>query len=166
MADVAEPRSDWRTCCRLITAGLPCPSSDISTAAKYSNAIAIQRCSMSFGLPHHASTRLNAAHAVTLQARGQGFESPWLHLFPLVKPTFSTRWRSELRALAAINCSSWPSALIASVVLQFGLLARTRPLAFATFIPLRVRSRIRSDSNSATIADTLNSSRPAGSTQS
>ena len=70
MADVAEPRSDWRTCCRPITAGLPCPSSDISTAAKYSNAIAIQRCSMSFGLTHRALTRLNAAHAVTLQARG------------------------------------------------------------------------------------------------
>jgi hypothetical protein len=86
--------------------------------------------------------------------------------FPLSSLLSALAGDSELRALAAINCSSWPSALIASVVLQFGLLARTRPLAFATFIPLRVRSRIRSDSNSATIADTLNSSRPAGSTQS
>lgn len=40
--------------------------------------------------------------------------------------------------------------------LQLGLLGRSRPLALATFIPSTVRSRIRSDSNSATIANTLN----------
>ena len=40
---------------------------------------------------------------------------------------------------------------------------RNRPLARATFIPSRVRILMRSDSNSATIARTLNSSRPTGS---
>jgi len=47
--------------------------------------------------------------------------------------------------------------------LSLGCLPRSRPLAFATFMPSRVRSRIRSDSNSATIASTLNSSRPTAS---
>ena len=42
----------------------------ISTAAKYSNAIAVRRCSVSFGLTQRASTMLSAAHAVTLQAMG------------------------------------------------------------------------------------------------
>ena len=46
---------------------------------------------------------------------------------------------------------------------SYGCLPRSRPLAFATFIPFQVRSRIRSASNSATIASTLNSSRPTGS---
>jgi hypothetical protein len=46
---------------------------------------------------------------------------------------------------------------------SLGCLPRSRPLALATFIPSRVRSRIRSDSNSATMANTLNSSRPTGS---
>ena len=41
---------------------------------------------------------------------------------------------------------------------SLGCLPRSRPLALATFMPSRVRSRIRSDSNSATIASTLNSS--------
>jgi hypothetical protein len=43
---------------------------EISTAAKYSNATAIHRCSASLGLTYRASTRLSAAHAVSLQARG------------------------------------------------------------------------------------------------
>ena len=47
--------------------------------------------------------------------------------------------------------------------LSLGCLPRSRPLAFATFIPSRVRSRTRSDSNSATMANTLNNSRPTGS---
>jgi hypothetical protein len=40
---------------------------------------------------------------------------------------------------------------------SLGCLPRRRPLAFATRIPSRVRIRMRSDSNSATIASTLNS---------
>jgi hypothetical protein len=48
------------------------------------------------------------------------------------------------------------------VRLELRLLSRSRPLALATFIPSLVRSRIRSDSNSATIASTLNNSRPTG----
>ena len=47
--------------------------------------------------------------------------------------------------------------------LSLGCLPRSRPLAFATFMPSRVRSRIRSDSNSATIASTLNNCRPTAS---
>jgi hypothetical protein len=46
-------------------------------------------------------------------------------------------------------------------VVQLGLLTRKRPLALATFMPSRVRSRMRSVS--ATIARTLNSNRPTGS---
>ena len=48
---------------------------------------------------------------------------------------------------------------------SFGCLPRRRTLAFATLIhPLaRVRIRIRSASNSATIASTLKSSQPTGS---
>jgi hypothetical protein len=56
--------------------------------------------------------------------------------FPLSSLLSALAGDSELRALAAINCSSWPSALIASVVLQFGLLARTRALSFRDFYPL------------------------------
>ena len=63
------------------------------TAAKYRNAVATHRCSASFGLTHRASTRLNAAHAVILQARGEGFESPWLHVFSLVRRHFLADWR-------------------------------------------------------------------------
>ena len=48
-------------------------------------------------------------------------------------------------------------------MIQLGLLTAQLPLAFATFIPSRVRSRIRSDSNSATIASTLNINLPTGS---
>ncbi len=44
-----------------------------------------------------------------------------------------------------------------------GRLPRSRPLAQATFMPLRVRMRARSALNSATMAKTLNSSRPTGS---
>jgi hypothetical protein len=43
--------------------------------------------------------------------------------------------------------------MICLVGFSFGCLPRSRPLAFATFIPSRVRSRIRSASNSATIAN-------------
>lgn len=46
---------------------------------------------------------------------------------------------------------------------QFGLLIGSRPAAFATCIPSRVRERIKSASNSATIANKLNSSLPTGS---
>ena len=48
------------------------------------------------------------------------------------------------------------------VRLQLGLLTAKRPLALAIFIPSGF-VRIRSDSNPATIASTLNSSRPTGS---
>lgn len=41
--------------------------------------------------------------------------------------------------------------------MSLGCLPLSRPLALATFTPSRVRSRIRSDSNSATVARTLNS---------
>ncbi len=51
--------------------------------------------------------------------------------------------------------------LLAGVSL--GCLPRSRPLALATLMPSRVRIRIRSASNSATMASTLNSSRPTGS---
>ena len=53
--------------------------------------------------------------------------------------------------------------MLGLVRLQLRPLPRSRPFAFATFIPSRVRILIRSDSNSATIANTLNSSRPTGS---
>ena len=46
---------------------------------------------------------------------------------------------------------------------SFGDFPRSRPLALATFIPSRVRARMRSASNSATIASTLNNSFPIGS---
>jgi len=46
---------------------------------------------------------------------------------------------------------------------EFGCLPRSRPLALATFMPSLVRILIKSDSNSAIIARTLNSSRPTGS---
>jgi hypothetical protein len=42
-------------------------------------------------------------------------------------------------------------------------LPRSRPFALATFMPSRVRRRMRSASNSATIANTLNNNRPTGS---
>ena len=46
---------------------------------------------------------------------------------------------------------------------ELGLLATQPALGLATFMPSRVRARIRSASNSATMARTLNSSRPTGS---
>src|SRR3954449_549213 len=49
------------------------------------------------------------------------------------------------------------------VGLSLGCLPRRRPLALATFMPSRVRARIKSASNSATMASTLNSSGPTGS---
>jgi hypothetical protein len=58
----------------------------------------------------------------------------------------------------AVRAGAWPgsvSTLVACHVIV--------PFAFATVIPSRVPSRIRSDSNSATTARTLNSSRPTGS---
>ena len=63
--------------------------------------------------------------------------------------------RSLSRAAPA---GAWPGSASTSAACRAG-----RPLALATFMPSRVRSRIRSDSNSATIANTLNSSRPRGS---
>ena len=48
-------------------------------------------------------------------------------------------------------------------VVSLGCFPRSRPLALATFIPSRVRIRIRSASNSEIIASTLNSSLPIGS---
>jgi hypothetical protein len=59
------------------------------------------------------------------------------------------------------SCSS--TRCLAWFAFNFGCLPRSRPLALATFIPSRVRIRIRSVSNSATIASTLSSSRPTGS---
>ena len=41
-------------------------------------------------------------------------------------------------------------------MIQLGLLTAKAPLGLGDFIPSRVRRRIRSDSNSATIASTLN----------
>ena len=43
---------------------------------------------------------------------------------------------------------------------NFGCFPRRRPFAIATCIPSRVRARIRSDSNSATIASTLKKQAP------
>ena len=54
------------------------------------------------------------------------------------------------------RCPSWRRV-------SLGCLPGSLPLALATFIPSRVRRRIRSDSNSATIATTLNTSRPTAS---
>ena len=82
----------------------------MTAAGNCSNKRAIQRFRMGPFAADHAGTRLNEASSATLQARGWGFESPWLHLFPLVRPTFQTSRPSELRALAAANCSSWPLA--------------------------------------------------------
>jgi hypothetical protein len=138
------------------------------TTSQYSSEV--QQCprysTLSSGVRPH-STRLNNAErepCLHFASKGLGVRVP---LAPPISPcqayfqhSLAIRTQStcsnKLQQLAL--SSGWPSALIASVVLQFGLLARTRPLAFATFIHLRVRSRIRSDSNSATIADTLNSS--------
>src|ERR1039457_1649673 len=69
-------------------------------------------------------------------------------------------------ASSALVC--WParhsSTRCASCAgLSLGCLPRSLPLALATFMPSRVRILIRSDSNSAIIARTLNSSRPTGS---
>src|SRR3977135_1070934 len=47
--------------------------------------------------------------------------------------------------------------------LSLGFLPRSRPFVRATFIPSRVLILIRSDSNSATMARTLNSNLPTGS---
>jgi hypothetical protein len=49
------------------------------------------------------------------------------------------------------------------VWLELRLLAAQPTLSLGYLIPSQVRSRIRSDSNSATIAKTLNSNRPTGS---
>ena len=49
------------------------------------------------------------------------------------------------------------------LTMVLGCLPRRWSLALATFISSRVRNRMRSDSNSATIAMTLKSSRPTGS---
>ena len=46
---------------------------------------------------------------------------------------------------------------------SFGCLPRRSPFALATCMPSRVRILIRSDSNSATIANTLNNKLPTGS---
>ena len=54
------------------------------------------------------------------------------------------------------RCASWRTV-------SLGLRPRKCPLALATLMPSRVRSRIRADSNSATIANTLNSNRLTGS---
>ena len=51
-------------------------------------------------------------------------------------------------------------SLLAGV--QLRLLPRSRPWALATRIPSRVRKRIRSPSNSATMARTLNGDAPVG----
>jgi hypothetical protein len=50
-----------------------------------------------------------------------------------------------------------------SRTLSLGCLPRRRPFPFATFMPSRVRIRMRSPSNSATMASTLNGSLPTGS---
>ena len=47
--------------------------------------------------------------------------------------------------------------------LSLGCFPRSRLLALGTLMPSRVRNRIRSDSNSATMARTLNSGRPTAS---
>ena len=46
---------------------------------------------------------------------------------------------------------------------SFGWMPHRRPFALATYMPSRVRSRIRSDSNSATISNTLKNNRWTGS---
>jgi hypothetical protein len=79
-----------------------------------------------------------------------------------------TRWIVRPRRVrrAQLGCSPRVVQLqqvLAWFGLSFGCSPRSRPLALATFIPSLVRSRIRSDSNSATIASTLNNNRPTGS---
>jgi hypothetical protein len=66
----------------------------------------------------------------------------------------------ENAVLAAVHQGDEVCLLTA---VELGLLAAQSALGLATFIPSRVRSRIRSDSNSATMARTLNSSRPTAS---
>ena len=75
---------------------------------------------------------------------------------PTPKSSASSAWVSFPESCSSSRCLVW-------LGFNFGCLPRSRPLALATFIPSRVRSRIRSDSNSATIANTLNKSRPTGS---
>src|SRR3954452_10812481 len=80
-----------------------------------------------------------------------------------------TRWRSRARytverptpkssatsrVLYSPLCTS-ETRCASCFRLSLGCLPRSRPLAFATFMPSTVRSRIRSDSNSATMARTL-----------
>ena len=92
-----------------------------------------------------------------------------------VMPRVAARWRCSARytverptpnrsASSAVLCSpdSRRATRCASCRgLSLGYLPRSRPFAFATFIPSRVRNRIRTDS--ATMASTLNSNRPTAS---
>jgi hypothetical protein len=91
MADVAEARFDCRTCCPRMTAGLSRPSSEISTAARYSSVSAIQRCPAGFAHNQRASTTLSESHALAFKQGVRGVAP----LFALVKGTFASRRKSQ-----------------------------------------------------------------------
>src|SRR3954466_4414320 len=84
------------------------------------------------------------------------------------------RWRGRPSSGDAEELGDFEGAVLATVyqrdqvrvlaTVGLGLFTtQPRPLALATFMPSTVRSRITSDSNSATIASTLNNSRPTAS---
>ena len=78
------------------------------------------------------------------------------------------RGATDAKQLSQLGLAVFPSGMQFEEVLfllhrGLGLLPRSRPLALATFIPSRVRIRIRSASNSEIIANTLNSCLPIGS---
>ena len=69
----------------------------------------------------------------------------------------------RVRPWSVFRPGALPSGDVAGLLDSFGCLPRRWPFALATCIPSRVLARMRPDSNSATIARTLNSRRPTGS---
>ena len=97
--------------------------------------------------------RMAAPVLVAWAASARWSDTPWIARRRRVR-------RAQLGCISlnrAALAGAWPG----SAELR---LPTTKPtLGFATFMASGVRSRIRSDSNSATIANTLNSGRPTGS---
>jgi hypothetical protein len=98
--------------------------------------------------------RMAAPGLVAWAASARWSDTPWIARRRRVRRAQPGCIYLNRAALAG----AWPGSASTSAACP-----RRRPLAFATFMASRVRSRIRSDSNSATIANTLNSSRPTGS---
>jgi hypothetical protein len=92
MADVAEPRSDWRTCCRLITAGASLPVFGHQYSSKVQQR---DRHSAMFNELWAHSSRLNEAQRGACRdfaSKGLGVRVP---LAPPISPcqaNFITSW--------------------------------------------------------------------------